>query len=60
LTILALSDKNYVYDPNISLIEVDYEKEQKKVHKADRALFAERKQTLFDGRATKELANEYA
>lgn len=60
LTILALSDKTYAYDPSISLIEIDYEKEQKKVHKADRSLFMERKRSLFDGRSTEVLANEYA
>lgn len=52
LTMVALAQKRYAYDPNISLIEVDYEKEQKSVHRADRALFAARKEHDFDGLIT--------
>jgi hypothetical protein len=58
LTILAMNDKVYAYDPNISLAEVDYEKETKKVHKKDRELFSERKATMFDGRVTDKLLVE--
>lgn len=61
LTILALQDKVYAYDPDISLIEVDYEKDKKQVNAKDRALFAERKKTNFDGRVTNtELLNIYS
>lgn len=52
LTILAMNDKLYCYNPNISLIEVDYEKDIKKVHPQDRDLFTSRKETKFNGRVT--------
>lgn len=46
LTMIALEDNKYAYDPNISLIEVDYDKDTKKVNPADRALFNERKKSV--------------
>lgn len=54
LTMVAMQDKVYCYDPNISLFEVDYDKERKKVHPPDRELFMKRKETNFDGLITDE------
>lgn len=54
LTVFAMNDKTYCYNPNISLIEVDYEKDQKKVHPKDKELFYQRKKTMFDGRISDE------
>ena len=50
LTMLAMNENVYSYDPNVSLIEVDYEKEGKKVHQKDRELFTARKNTGMDGK----------
>lgn len=55
LTLIAKQDKVYCYDANISLAEIDYEKEGKKVHPQDKALFAKRKETKFDGLVTNQL-----
>lgn len=52
LTLFAMNDKTYCYNPNISLIEVDYDKDTKKVHLQDKELFAKRKTTKFEGRVT--------
>lgn len=52
LTMLAMNERVYCYDAGVSLIEVDYEKEQKKVHKKDRELFEQRKLTGMDGKIT--------
>lgn len=61
ITMLAINDKTYAYNPNISLIEVDYEKETKGVHVKDREIFNRRKLTKFDGRITDErILNNYA
>ena len=54
LTLVAMQDGVYAYDPTISLIEVDYEKESKKVNEADRALFNKRRESDFDGLVTRE------
>lgn len=43
LTALAMDDKKYVYCPDAVLIEVDPDKEEKKVNKIDRKLFMSRK-----------------
>lgn len=61
LTILGINDKTYVYNPHICLVEVDYEKETKKVNPKDKALFAKRKANGFDGKVTDQvLLQSYA
>lgn len=52
LTLLAMQDNVYCYDANISLTEIDYEKDQKKAHEGDRKLYNERKAQGFNGRVT--------
>lgn len=52
LTLLALQAGLYAYDANSVLIEVDWDKDQSVVDPADRALFAKRKLSQFDGRIT--------
>ena len=52
LTMIAMQDNKYAYDPNICLTEIDYEKETKKVHVPDRELYAMRKESNFDGLVT--------
>lgn len=60
LTMLAMNDKMYAYNSASSLIEVDYEKDDKKVHKEDRELFEKRKASMFEGRVTdSELINKF-
>lgn len=59
LTLLAMNERVYTYDPDVSLIEVDYEKEQKKVHKGDRELFNQRKEAGFDGRIADPVLRQY-
>lgn len=49
LTLIAMQSDKYAYDPNISLIEIDYKKEQKKIHKEDRRIFNIRKNVRFEG-----------
>jgi hypothetical protein len=46
LTVLAISDKQYCYDANAVLIEVDWEKDRAAVNPGDRALY---KQRVVDG-----------
>lgn len=50
ITLHGFSQHKYFYDPNISLIEVDYDKEAKKVHIKDRELFNRRKKSKFDNK----------
>jgi len=50
LTLLALQDKQYAYDPNSVLVEVDWNKDTAPIHQADRNLFLERRKSGFDGR----------
>lgn len=52
LTMIAMNENCYAYDLSVSLIEVDYEKEEKKVHKEDRELFKMRKVIKMDGLVT--------
>lgn len=52
LTLLALNDGKYAYDPDAVLVEVDWEKEQKTVNANDRALFQRRAASGFDDRIT--------
>ena len=52
LTLLALNDGKYTYDPDAVLVEVDWEKDQKKVNADDRALFQRRAASGFDDRIT--------
>jgi len=49
LTLIAMQDKVYAYDPNISLIEIDHDKDTKSVNTKDRKLFNKRKETNFNG-----------
>lgn len=61
LTILAMSDHMYCYDSGISLIEVDYEKDNKTVYLPDKKLFAVRKSGGFDNRVLdQDLLKDYA
>lgn len=50
LTILALGDHQYCYDPNAVLIEVDWEKEHAAVDSGDRAFYRQRAAEQFGGR----------
>lgn len=50
LTMMATAKTLYVYSPNVSLIEIDYEKDTKHVNPLDKALFSERKKSHFDGK----------
>lgn len=52
LTMIAMAQGQYAYDPNICLTEVDYEKDKKGVNPADRELYRQRKLTGFDGKVT--------
>lgn len=47
LTVLALAGKEYVYDPNAVLTEVDWEKDGKPNNSADKALYAKRSAAGF-------------
>lgn len=53
LTLIAMQDGVYAFDPNIIFMEIDYEKESKGVRKEDKALFSKRVETGFDGRVTR-------
>jgi len=52
LSLIARQQKRYAYDPNVVMLEVDYEKDSKGVLGSDRKLFAERKLTGFEGRVS--------
>lgn len=53
LTLIAMEQDKYCYDANISLAEIDYEKDSKPVNKEDRELFNNRKAYGFDGKVKK-------
>lgn len=50
LSLIARSAGAFSYDPHAVLIEIDPEKDQKKVDEGDRELFASRKLSGFDGK----------
>lgn len=50
LTLLAMQAGHYCYEPNSVLVELDWDKDARAVNAADRALFAKRKASGFDGR----------
>jgi hypothetical protein len=50
LTVLALNDRRYCYDPNSVLVEVDWGKDTSPVDINDKALYQQRKQGGFDKR----------
>jgi hypothetical protein len=52
LTLLALQEGVYVYEPSSLLVEVDWGKESSKVNPEDRALFKERSLSGFDARVS--------
>jgi hypothetical protein len=52
LTLLALQQGVYVYDANSVLIEIDWEKDRKKVDEKDRKIFLERRGHGFDGKVS--------
>ncbi|MFA7280412.1 MAG: hypothetical protein WC100_09970 [Sterolibacterium sp.] len=54
LTLLALEQGAYAYDPNCVMIEVDYEKEGKPVNPTDQKIFTDRKHTGFDRKVSSE------
>jgi hypothetical protein len=52
LTLLAMQENVYAYDPNSVLTEVDWGKDRRQVHQADKVLFKQRLQKKLDGRLT--------
>jgi hypothetical protein len=50
LSLIARSIGAFSYDPHAVLIEIDPEKDQKKVNEADREMFSSRKLSGFDGK----------
>lgn len=50
LTLLALQDKQYTYNANSVLIEVDWKKDGAPVHPKDKQLFNQRKSSGFSNR----------
>lgn len=52
LTMVAMNQNVYAYDPTVCLIEVDYDKEKKKVNKHDKDIFKRRKLTSMEGLVT--------
>lgn len=50
LTLLALNEGKYAYNPDAVLVELDWEKDQKMVNANDRFLFQKRIDSKFDGR----------
>ena len=55
LTLLAIEQRAYIYDPNCVMIEVDYDKEVKDNNAADRSVFAGRRNSGFDRKICNEL-----
>lgn len=49
LTLIAMQQKTYCYNPNATMIENDPDKDGKSVNAADKALFAKRKADNFGG-----------
>lgn len=61
LSVLAMSEHSYCYNPNSVLVEVDWNKDNASVNPADRALYHERRASGFDGRVTsQELLNIFS
>lgn len=52
LTVLAISQKQYCYNPNSVLVEVDWDKEKSSVNASDKALYHHRKSDGFNKRVT--------
>lgn len=52
LTMVAMNENVYAYDPTVSLIEIDYDKESKKVNPKDKEIFKKRKVLKMDGLVT--------
>lgn len=50
LTVLAMGERRYAYDPDCVLVEVDWAKERSPVEAADRRLYRARAAAGFDGR----------
>lgn len=50
LTLLAMQAGQYCFDPLSLMIEVDWDKDQKATNTHDKAFFALRKKSAFDGR----------
>ena len=50
ITLHAFAQKKYFYDPDITLIEIDYQKDQKNVNVQDKKIFNDRKISQFDGK----------
>ncbi len=50
LTLLAKSDKVFAYDPHSILMEIDFNKDEKKVNENDKLLFSKRAESGFEGR----------
>ncbi len=48
LTLLAIQQRAYIYDPNCVMVEVDYGKDAKDNNPVDRLVFAERRNSGFD------------
>lgn len=53
LTVLAMSERRYIYDPDCVMVEVDWGKERAPVNEADRRLYRARAQAGFGGRVAK-------
>jgi len=61
LTLLAMSDKKYCYNANAVLLEIDPEKDNKKVNIDDKILFNKRKIDGFNGKIkSKKLINIFS
>lgn len=52
MTLIALQQGVYIYEPNSVMLEVDWQKDQQAVNLHDKALFLERKKNGFDGKVT--------
>jgi hypothetical protein len=50
LTVLAMGNQQYSYDPNAVLIEVDWDKDRQAVNTQDKATFGQRKQNWLPSR----------
>jgi hypothetical protein len=52
LTLLAMQEGVYVYEANSLLVEMDWEKDIKRVDENDRQIFLQRRAIGFDSRVT--------
>lgn len=52
LTLLAMQEGMYAYEPNSLLVELDWEKDAKHVDQHDRKIFLQRRTLGFDSRVT--------